>query len=658
VITDNIIRWNVVSGIAMDFNPDCLPKVSSNTVVLNMYGISVGVASNASVVDNLVARNSGGAIRMEGGGIVRGNTVAGNEGFGVRLSSGTLERNAVSGNTCSTSNTGAIAIGPVHPDRPLSLRLNSLRNNVPFEMSVDDNTYGTSLIDATDNWWGTTESQEIAAHIYDWNDNILLQRVDFEPFLTEPDPSAPPLPPESLQLTPIERGLELSWLPNAESDILGYRIYWTDQDDLLYPGAEGIRSADVGNQTHITLSPLATDGPLLVAVTAYDSQGYESWYSNIETAQALSIPTAPPDYYDSVDTTSAATLRATLHDLIDDHTRFPYTSMATDTWDILETADADPNNPANILDVYRNASYLKHGGGVGVYNREHTWPKSYGFPIKNAGNYPYTDCHQLFLCDSGYNTVRSNKPYRYCAPEREEWETESNNGQGGGSGTYPGNSNWTSGSYTAGTWETWNGRRGDVARALFYMDVRYEGGTHGVTGAIEPDLVLTDNEATIENSNTGENESAGYMGMLSVLLQWHLEDPVDALEQHRNDVIYSHQDNRNPFIDHPEWVELVFTQATSLTQIAIQLVDNWNIIALVLEPLEAFTASILAMDITDQGGSISQVFWWDAVAGSWDFWLVDVGYGTDFPIEMGEGYLLKSTGAATWTYWGACPSLE
>ena len=63
----------------------------------------------------------------------------------------------------------------------------------------------------------------------------------------------------------------------------------------------------------------------------------------------------------------------------------------------------------------------------------------------------------------------------------------------GGSGVYPGESNWT----TAGVWEAWAGRRGDVARALFYLDVRYEGGVHGVTGAAEPDLVLTDDPSLL-----------------------------------------------------------------------------------------------------------------------------------------------------------------
>ncbi|MFH1843323.1 MAG: endonuclease [bacterium] len=266
----------------------------------------------------------------------------------------------------------------------------------------------------------------------------------------------------------------------------------------------------------------------------------------------------PPGYYDTVDDSTPAALRTTLHDVIDDHTKIPYTSTATDTWDVLEAADEDPNDSGRILDVYLNASYPKYGEGNIDYNREHTWAKSYGFPSDLVSNYPYTDCHHLFLCNDSYNTSRSNKPFRYCDAACLEKPTEVNDGMGGGSGAYPGNSNWTSGSYTEGTWETWIGRRGDIARAQLYMDVRYEGGTHGVTGYSEPDLILTDTESLIADSNTGSNESVAYMGMLSVLLEWHLQDPVDDRERARNDAVYAEQGNRNPFIDHPEWVDCLF----------------------------------------------------------------------------------------------------
>jgi len=263
-------------------------------------------------------------------------------------------------------------------------------------------------------------------------------------------------------------------------------------------------------------------------------------------------------YYDGVDASSPAVLRQTLHATIDDHVRYPYTSTATDTWDILDLADEDPNDDGRILDVYKNESYPKFGGGNDFYNREHSWPKSFGFPDDNSGNYPYTDCHMLFLCDSGYNSSRTNHPYRNCGESCPEKPTVYNNGRGGGSGIYPGNSNWRTGSQETGTWETWIGRRGDVARALFYGDVRYEGGTHGATGHAEPDLILCNDQALIAAGVTGNNEPVAHMGMLSDLLGWHYEDAVDDAERIRNDVVFSFQGNRNPFVDHPEWVGCLF----------------------------------------------------------------------------------------------------
>ncbi len=265
------------------------------------------------------------------------------------------------------------------------------------------------------------------------------------------------------------------------------------------------------------------------------------------------VAQAPPGYYASVDATDATTLRATLHAVIDDHTVFPYTSGSTDTWNILEAADEDPSNASRIVDIYRNASYAKVGGGNGNYQREHTWPKSYGFPIEDLGG-PYTDCHQLRLCDGSYNAERSNKPFANCSAGCVEWTTLPNNGVGGGSGVYPGNSNWTAGVFSNGSWEVWDHRKGDIARAMFYMDVRYEGGTHGGTGTSEPDLILTDNRSLIGSSSTGSPLSVAYMGLLSTLVQWHWDDPPDAEEMERNDTVFTFQGNRNPFVDNPGWV--------------------------------------------------------------------------------------------------------
>ncbi len=90
------------------------------------------------------------------------------------------------------------------------------------------------------------------------------------------------------------------------------------------------------------------------------------------------------------------------------------------------------------------------------------------------------------------------------------------------------------------------------------MDLRYEGGAHGFVGTAEPDLILTDDTSLIAASQTGSNESTAYMGRLSVLLQWAAEDPVSAEELTRNEVVYKYQGNRNPFVDHPEWVSCIF----------------------------------------------------------------------------------------------------
>jgi endonuclease I len=290
---------------------------------------------------------------------------------------------------------------------------------------------------------------------------------------------------------------------------------------------------------------------------------------------ASSVFAQAEGYYDTVDKSSSQAMRDSLHEIIDDHQRFPYTSSAIDTWDILEIADENQDNENQIITIYRNASYAKQGGGNSFYNREHSWPKSYGFPNDNSSNYPYTDTHHLFLADDGYNSSRSNKPYNYCHASCAEKVTETNNGRGGVGGDYPGDSNWTEGSLAQGIWEVWPGRRGDVARAQMYMDVRYEGGTHGVTGVAEPDLILTDNLDLIDQSNTGENESVAYMGMLSVLLQWHAEDPVDEIERQHHEAAASFQGNRNPFVDHPEWVDCVFGGVCKVFQINAGLNDAW-----------------------------------------------------------------------------------
>jgi hypothetical protein len=70
-------------------------------------------------------------------------------------------------------------------------------------------------------------------------------------------------------------------------------------------------------------------------------------------ASSSTLAVVPAGYYNSVDTINGQALHSTLHEIIDDHQRFPYTSTATDTWDILETADQDPDNANNVIDIYK-----------------------------------------------------------------------------------------------------------------------------------------------------------------------------------------------------------------------------------------------------------------------------------------------------------------
>lgn len=262
----------------------------------------------------------------------------------------------------------------------------------------------------------------------------------------------------------------------------------------------------------------------------------------------LKMVGAATGYYGAANTISAAALRSSLHGIIDDHNKVSYTGI----WAVIAQAEQDPMNSSRVLEIYKNASYVKATSGNNFYNREHTWPKSLGFPDDGSTNLPYSDGHHLFASDITYNSARGNKYFGNCASGCTEYATQLNFNQGGGSGSYPGNSNWTNST----VWQTWSKRKGDVARAVFYMDVRYEGGNHGGTGNAEPDLRLTDTASLITQSNG--NATVAYMGLLSVILQWHIDDPVDDREVLRNQFVFNAQGNRNPFIDRPEWVKCIY----------------------------------------------------------------------------------------------------
>ena len=306
----------------------------------------------------------------------------------------------------------------------------------------------------------------------------------------------------------------------------------------------------------------------IIATKVIDLDGVGDMLPANEVVQ-FSIAGSGGDYYLGADTSSGSALKAWLHTRLTtapapytEIVAYPYTGSPTDTWDILREADQDPDNVNNILDVYKNESMPWMGGGQQAYNREHTWPNSLGFAhqtMNGKPNPPYTDTHMLRLSHVGYNSNRGNKPLATCPPTQcIRLATDSNGGFGGGTGD--GDANWYKNpDGNQGSFEIWDHRKGDIARSVLYMAVRYEGGVNA-DGIVEPDLELTDDRSkiVITDAQSGSGGVA-YMGLLTDLLAWNDFDPPDDQERLRNDLVFTYQHNRNPFVDHPEWARCVFT---------------------------------------------------------------------------------------------------
>jgi endonuclease I len=262
------------------------------------------------------------------------------------------------------------------------------------------------------------------------------------------------------------------------------------------------------------------------------------WFSTLGHAAE------PPNYYTPAAGLSGPALRSALHFIIDQHTVTPYSSTAPDTRDALNVLDQDPTNSANVILVYGSGSRAKSlfGNGTGNWDREHLWPNSYGIDDESP---MYSDLVNLRPCDSPVNNDRSNNYYDESSPAGPGYENPANP-------LAPACSEMSNVS-----WEPPSNLKGDIARIMFYMDIRYEGDNG------EANLQLTDNTTLI--TTTGM-----HMGKLSTLLVWHFLDPVDQIERIRNDLNYtSYQRNRNPFVDRPEWVEKIYGDVFKL-QIAAE----------------------------------------------------------------------------------------
>lgn len=206
-------------------------------------------------------------------------------------------------------------------------------------------------------------------------------------------------------------------------------------------------------------------------------------------------------YYEGIDGLTGVALLNELNEILNDG--FSGVTYG-DARYILDETDADPSDPSKVILVYLQTSVSGTWDSGITWNREHVWPQSLlGESADNGTVNMASDLQNLKPANPSENSSRGNKYF--------------------------------DNSTTSTTYEPPSEVKGDVARILFYMCVMYD----------ELDLVES-------------NPSTYQMARLSVLLLWNVEDPVDDFERNRNEIIYSYQGNRNPFIDHPELADLIW----------------------------------------------------------------------------------------------------
>jgi endonuclease I len=282
----------------------------------------------------------------------------------------------------------------------------------------------------------------------------------------------------------------------------------------------------VGRQIDVTGALTAYfSHPGMTGTTAFAFSAASTSTTTTTTTTSTPGPTGTSSPYDTTYWKSALglsgpALETELHRIISANV----TTLSYDqVWTALKATDQDPANSSNVILLYsgRRQSKSTNGGGVDDWNREHVWAKSHGDFGTSAG--PGTDVHHLRPEDVTVNSARGNLDFDI-----------------GGSPV-----SQAPGSYAdSDSFEPRNAVKGDVARMILYMSVRWEGG---------------DGFADLEVNDRVANGTAPNLGRLSVLKQWNLQDPPDAFEKRRNQVIYdTWQHNRNPFIDHPEWVSAIW----------------------------------------------------------------------------------------------------
>nr|WP_315223756.1 endonuclease [uncultured Flavobacterium sp.] len=250
------------------------------------------------------------------------------------------------------------------------------------------------------------------------------------------------------------------------------------------------------------------------------------------------IAQIPAGYYDTA-TGTGYTLKTQLYNIIKGHTDNGYSGLYT----TYATSDIDNfyENDGSVLDMYsenptatdpytysiattqRCGNYTNEGD---CYNREHIIPQS----IFNEASPMRNDAHFITPTDGKVNGIRSNYPHSVVVTPT----YTSQNGSKLGESTTPG--------YTGLVFEPINEFKGDIARMYFYFATRYE------------NTVSTYSYPMFD----GSSDKVFTTAFLSMLLTWHAQDPVNAREIARNNAIYARQNNRNPYIDHPEYVQAIW----------------------------------------------------------------------------------------------------
>jgi uncharacterized repeat protein (TIGR01451 family) len=195
----------------------------------------------------------------------------GDDGVAITLwRGGTVSGNIFSGNTGNSLIAKWQEFND--PAKPVLVNNNFLSNSVNYNFQLINDTRAGAT--ATNNWWGTTSDTEIQGLIFDQFDNVLLEVVDYIPFLNSPSAVPPPAPLTNVAAQTGATSISLTWLANTEPDIAGYKVYW--DTDAGYPYAN---STDVGNVLTHTISGLTNGTIYHTAIAAYDSDGNESWVS-------------------------------------------------------------------------------------------------------------------------------------------------------------------------------------------------------------------------------------------------------------------------------------------------------------------------------------------------------------------------------------------